>query len=132
MKSITPTERKILELIAEGHSSRDVAFALAMSKFTVLSHRRSLLKKFDCKHLLSFAVLPFAPILQSFLHQIFFEKASAGELQSFSIYPFSTYSDGNVPNSSLNTLLKYERFENPTSYATCETGPQFCPSNCAA
>ena len=50
MKSITPTERKILELIAEGHSSRDVAFALAMSKFTVLSHRRSLLKKFDVRN----------------------------------------------------------------------------------
>ncbi len=50
MKSITPTESKILEMIAEGFSTPDVATALAMSKFTVLSHRRSLLKKFGVKN----------------------------------------------------------------------------------
>lgn len=50
MKSVTPTEKKILELIAEGFSTQDVAVALDMSKFTVLSHRRSLLKKFDVKN----------------------------------------------------------------------------------
>ena len=50
MKSITPTEKKILELIAEGFSTHDVASALAISKYTVLSHRRSLLGKFGVKN----------------------------------------------------------------------------------
>jgi DNA-binding CsgD family transcriptional regulator len=46
MKPITPTEFKVLQLIAEGLSSADVASFLDMNKYTVLSHRRSLLKKF--------------------------------------------------------------------------------------
>jgi DNA-binding CsgD family transcriptional regulator len=46
MKPITPTEKKILELIAGGYSTTDVASVLAISKYTVLSHRRSLLGKF--------------------------------------------------------------------------------------
>ena len=50
MKSISPTEKKILEMIAEGFSTPDVALALDMSKHTVLSHRRNLLLKFDVKN----------------------------------------------------------------------------------
>ena len=50
MKPITPTEKKILELIADGFSTDDVAAALAISKYTVLSHRRSLLGKFGVKN----------------------------------------------------------------------------------
>lgn len=50
MKAITPTEKKILEMIAEGFSTGDVAVALEMSAHTVLSHRRSLLRKFDVKN----------------------------------------------------------------------------------
>ncbi|HEY5916894.1 MAG TPA: helix-turn-helix transcriptional regulator [Chryseolinea sp.] len=50
MKAITPTEKKILELIADGFSTHDVAAALAISKYTVLSHRRSLLGKFGVKN----------------------------------------------------------------------------------
>jgi DNA-binding CsgD family transcriptional regulator len=46
MKTITPTEKKVLELIAGGYSTSDVAAVLAISKYTVLSHRRSLLGKF--------------------------------------------------------------------------------------
>ena len=46
MKPITPTEKKILELIAGGYSTGDVAAVLDISKYTVLSHRRSLLGKF--------------------------------------------------------------------------------------
>jgi len=46
MKAITPTEKKVLELIAGGYSTSDVATALDISKYTVLSHRRSLLGKF--------------------------------------------------------------------------------------
>ena len=50
MKPITPTEKRILELIAEGFSTTDAAGLLNMSRFTVSSHRRSLLKKFDVKN----------------------------------------------------------------------------------
>ena len=50
MKTITPTEKKILEMIADGFSTHDVASALAISKYTVLSHRRSLLGKFGVKN----------------------------------------------------------------------------------
>jgi len=50
MKSITPTEKRVLELIANGYSTHDVASALAISKYTVLSHRRSLLGKFGVKN----------------------------------------------------------------------------------
>jgi len=50
MKAITPTEKKILELIAAGFSTTDAAGFLSMSRFTVSSHRRSLLKKFDVKN----------------------------------------------------------------------------------
>jgi len=50
MKSITPTEKKILELIADGFSTADAAGLLNMNRYTVSSHRRSLLKKFDVKN----------------------------------------------------------------------------------
>ena len=50
MRSITPTEKKILELIAEGFSTKDVSLVLAMSKFTVLSHRRNLPMKFGARN----------------------------------------------------------------------------------
>jgi DNA-binding CsgD family transcriptional regulator len=50
MKAITPTEKRVLELIANGYSTHDVASALAISKYTVLSHRRSLLGKFGVKN----------------------------------------------------------------------------------
>jgi DNA-binding CsgD family transcriptional regulator len=50
MKTITPTEKKILEMLADGFSTHDVASALAISKYTVLSHRRSLLGKFGVKN----------------------------------------------------------------------------------
>ncbi len=50
MKTITPTEKRVLELIANGYSTHDVASAMAISKYTVLSHRRSLLGKFGVKN----------------------------------------------------------------------------------
>ena len=50
MKSITPTEKKILELIAEGFSTPGLAAFLGMNKYTVLSHRRSLMKKFNVRN----------------------------------------------------------------------------------
>ena len=50
MKPVTPTEFKVLKLIAEGHSTLEVASVLGMSKFTVMSHRRNLLLKYDASN----------------------------------------------------------------------------------
>ncbi len=47
MKSITPQERHVLELIGQGYSTRKIALILNISFHTVQSHRRSLMKKFD-------------------------------------------------------------------------------------
>jgi DNA-binding CsgD family transcriptional regulator len=50
MKAVTPTEWKILKLVATGHSTNEVACLLGISRHTVLSHRRSLLLKFDASN----------------------------------------------------------------------------------
>ncbi|HEY5916508.1 MAG TPA: helix-turn-helix transcriptional regulator [Chryseolinea sp.] len=50
MKHATPTELRILKCIADGHSTNQMASALGMSKYTVLSHRRNLLLKFDASN----------------------------------------------------------------------------------
>lgn len=50
MKTVTPTEMKVLTLIAEGHSTNEVASKLGISKYTVLAHRRNLLLKFDASN----------------------------------------------------------------------------------
>jgi DNA-binding CsgD family transcriptional regulator len=50
MRSITPQEKSILELISQGLSTRKIAQILAISFHTVQSHRRSLLKKYDARN----------------------------------------------------------------------------------
>jgi len=50
MKHATPTELRILKFIADGHTTIEMASALGMSKYTVLSHRRNLLLKFDASN----------------------------------------------------------------------------------
>jgi DNA-binding CsgD family transcriptional regulator len=50
MKPITNMEKKILEMISNGFSTREVAVTLTISKHTVESHRKSLLQKFDAKN----------------------------------------------------------------------------------
>ena len=50
MKAVTPTEWKILKLVSTGHSTNEVASLLSISRHTVLSHRRSLLLKFDASN----------------------------------------------------------------------------------
>ena len=50
MKSITPQEKSILELISQGLSTRKIANVLNISFHTVQSHRRSLLKKYDANN----------------------------------------------------------------------------------
>ena len=44
---LTPREREILKLIAEGHTSRDIAGALFISLKTVLGHRTKIMEKLD-------------------------------------------------------------------------------------
>lgn len=50
MKALTPMELKILSLISAGRSTNEVAKDLGMSKYTVISHRRSLLLKLDASN----------------------------------------------------------------------------------
>jgi DNA-binding CsgD family transcriptional regulator len=50
MKSVTPTEWKILKLVAAGRSTNEMASLLGISRHTVLSHRRNLLLKFDASN----------------------------------------------------------------------------------
>ena len=44
---LTPREREVLQLIAEGHTSRDIAEILHLSIKTVQSHRASLMQKLN-------------------------------------------------------------------------------------
>ena len=45
--SLTPRERQILKLVAEGKTSRDIAELLSISTRTVEHHRANLLKKLN-------------------------------------------------------------------------------------
>lgn len=47
MKSITPQERNVLELIGKGRSTRQIAILLSISFHTVQSHRKNLLNKYN-------------------------------------------------------------------------------------
>jgi len=50
MKPLTPTERRILDLVGQGMSTVKIAFTLDLSEHTVESHRRALLAKFGAKN----------------------------------------------------------------------------------
>ena len=43
--NLTPREREVLKLIAEGYTSRDIATLLHRSRKTVEAHRGNLMKK---------------------------------------------------------------------------------------
>ncbi len=51
MKQVTPKERQILQLIAEGKSSKEIACFLAISFHTVESHRKNLRAKFEARNI---------------------------------------------------------------------------------
>ncbi len=56
---LTGREREILKLIAEGHTSRQIAACLLISLKTVLSHRCKMMKKLDlhnCTELIKYAI----------------------------------------------------------------------------
>ena len=44
---LTPREREVLKLIAEGKSSKEIANALFISVFTVNNHRASIMEKLN-------------------------------------------------------------------------------------
>ncbi|HHS50897.1 MAG TPA: response regulator transcription factor [candidate division Zixibacteria bacterium] len=44
---ITHREREVLQLIAEGHSTKQIAFELGVSIKTIETHRRNIMKKLD-------------------------------------------------------------------------------------
>jgi DNA-binding NarL/FixJ family response regulator len=46
-ESLSPREREVLQLIAEGHSTKEVARALKVSVKTVETHRRQLMNKLE-------------------------------------------------------------------------------------
>ena len=45
--SITPRERQILDQISYGLTTNEIASKLYVSSHTIISHRKSLLEKFD-------------------------------------------------------------------------------------
>jgi DNA-binding NarL/FixJ family response regulator len=46
---LTPQERKIIQLVVDGLPSKEIAEKLFISKYTVDTHRRNILKKMDAK-----------------------------------------------------------------------------------
>ena len=44
---LTPREREVMELLASGHSSKEIATTLGLSVRTVEGHRRNVLRKMD-------------------------------------------------------------------------------------
>ena len=50
MNTITPKEKEVLGLLAQGLSSKEIAGRLAISFHTVESHRKNLRLKFDAKN----------------------------------------------------------------------------------
>jgi len=63
VKPLTGRETEILRYLAEGHSSKQIASVLFISKGTVDNHRKNLLKKMNAKST--------GQIVQMYLRKIF-------------------------------------------------------------
>jgi len=50
MNNVTPKEKEVLSLLAQGLSSKEIASRLFISVHTVESHRKNLRFKFDAKN----------------------------------------------------------------------------------
>lgn len=60
LDSITPREVDVLRLLAEGRTSREIAKELFISRHTVDTHRRNLLKKLGCKTVVDLVQIAYA------------------------------------------------------------------------
>jgi DNA-binding NarL/FixJ family response regulator len=59
LETLTPRQREILQLIAEGRSTKEIAFSLKLSVKTVETHRRQVMERlqiFDIPGLVRFAL----------------------------------------------------------------------------
>ena len=52
---LSSRQREILQLIAEGHSTKEIGYRLALSAKTVETHRRSLMQRLDIHDVASLA-----------------------------------------------------------------------------
>ena len=64
MRPVTPKERQVLQLIAEGKSSKEIATHLSISFHTVESHRKNLREKFEAHNIAE--VITKAHLMMSF------------------------------------------------------------------
>ncbi len=49
--TLTPREREVLQLLTEGHSSKETAFILKLNVKTIDTHRQRIMKKLNCRSL---------------------------------------------------------------------------------
>ena len=56
MSKLTPRQREITELIAQGKTEREVAQSLGISRHTVKAHKRRMFEKTGCVSSLELAV----------------------------------------------------------------------------
>ncbi|MCB0072608.1 MAG: helix-turn-helix transcriptional regulator [Caldilineaceae bacterium] len=56
MSKLTPRQREITELIAQGKTEREVALSLGISRHTVKAHKRRMFEKTGCVSSLELAV----------------------------------------------------------------------------
>ncbi|MDD5329681.1 MAG: LuxR C-terminal-related transcriptional regulator, partial [Sulfuricella sp.] len=73
MDALTPRERQVLKLVAEGHPNRHVADYLCLSVKTVEKHRSNLMKKLDLHN----ASMLTAYAIENGLRPVFADGAAA-------------------------------------------------------
>lgn len=56
MSKLTPRQREITELIAQGKTEREVAHALGISRHTVKAHKRKMFERTGCVSSVELAV----------------------------------------------------------------------------
>jgi DNA-binding NarL/FixJ family response regulator len=56
LDALTPRQREVLQLVAEGRSTKQIAFALAVSVKTVETHRAALMERLDIRDTASLVV----------------------------------------------------------------------------
>ena len=50
IKTLTPRQKQILELLLDSYSEEAIAERIGISKYTVSDHKKSLYKKLGCKN----------------------------------------------------------------------------------